>query len=83
MAGFLTARRAAGHQKIPGTRAMAPLVGYLREAGVVAAAEPVVTPLGTLLGRYRSWLIQDRGLAATTVLRYGNTARRFLQEQAP
>jgi site-specific recombinase XerD len=83
MAGFLTARRAAGHRRIPGTRAMAPLVSYLREAGVVAAAEPVVTPLGALLGRYRSWLIQERGLAATTVLRYANTACRFLQEQAP
>jgi site-specific recombinase XerD len=82
MARFLTARRAADHRRIPGTRAMAPLVSYLREAGVVAAAEPVVTPLGALLVRYRSWLIQERGLAATTVLRYGNTARRFLQEQA-
>src|SRR3954451_22108488 len=82
ISGFLTARRAAGHRRIPGTRAMAPLVGYLREAGVVAAAEPVVTPLGALLRRYRSWLSQERGLAATTVLRYGNTARRFLQEQA-
>ena len=31
---------------------------------------------------YRSWLVEERGLAATTVLRYENTARRFLQEQA-
>jgi site-specific recombinase XerD len=82
MAAFRTARRAAGHRKIPGRRAMAPLLSYLREAGVVAAAEPVVTPLGALLRRYRSWLIQERGLAATTVRRYENTARRFLQEQA-
>lgn len=82
MGTFLTARRAAGHRRIPGTRAMAPLLSYLREAGVVAAAEPVVTPLGALLRRYRSWLIQERGLAASTVLRYGDTARRFLQEQA-
>jgi len=27
-------------------------------------------------------LVQERGLAATTVLRYENTARRFLREQA-
>jgi site-specific recombinase XerD len=82
MVAFLTARRAAGHRKIPGTRAMAPLLRYLRTAGVVPAAEPVMTPLGVLLGQYRSWLVAERGLAATTVLRYENTARRFLQEQA-
>jgi len=82
MAAFRTARRAAGHRRLPGPRGMVPLLSYLREAGVVAAAEPVVTPLGALLRRYRSWLVQERGLAATTVRRYGNTARRFLQEQA-
>ena len=27
-------------------------------------------------------MVEERGLAATTVLRYENTARRFLQEQA-
>ena len=75
---FLAARRASGRRRIPGPRAMAPLLTYLREAGVVAAAQPSVTPLGALLGQYRSWMIHERGLAATTVLRYENTARRFL-----
>jgi hypothetical protein len=28
------------------------------------------------------WLIQERGLAVATVLRYESTARRFLQQQA-
>ena len=82
MAGFLTARHAAGHRKVPGTRAMVPLLSYLREAGVAPAAEPSLTPLGALIGQYRSWLVQERGLASTTVLRYENTARRFLTEQA-
>src|ERR1700710_742218 len=49
---FLTARRAAGHRRIPGPRAMAPLLSYLRETGVVAAEQPPVTPLGALLGQY-------------------------------
>ena len=79
---FLAARRASGRRRIPGPRAMVPLLTYLRDAGVVAAEQPSVTPLGALLGRYRSWMIRERGLAATTVLRYENTARRFLQEQA-
>jgi len=82
MAAFLADRRVAGHRRVPGTRAMVPLLAYLREAGVVPAAKPSLTPLGELLGQYRSWMVQERGLAAMTVLRYENTARRFLQEQA-
>jgi hypothetical protein len=81
MAAFLFARREAGQRRVPGIRAMAPLLSYLREADVAAATEPSLTPLGSLLGRYRSWLLGERGLAATTVRRYENTARRFLQEQ--
>lgn len=61
---------------------MVPLLSYLRETGVVAAEQPPVTPLGALLGQYRCWMVGERGLAAMTVLRYENTARRFLQEQA-
>lgn len=82
IAAFLSARRAAGHLRIPGPRAMVPLLTYLREAGVVAEAQPLLTPLGELLAQYRTWLVQERGLAPTTVLRYENTARRFLAEQA-
>jgi len=79
---FLAARRASGRRRIPGPRGMTPLLSYLREAGVVVAEQPSVTPLGALLGQYRFWMIHERGLAATTVLRYENTARRFLQEHA-
>lgn len=83
VAAFLTARQAAGYRRVPGMRGMAPLLNYLREAGVVQVAQAApLTPLDELLGRYRSWMVQERGLAATTVLRYENTARRFLQEQA-
>jgi site-specific recombinase XerD len=82
MAAFLTARREAGQRRVPGIRAMAPLLSYLREVDVAPAAKPSLTPLGSLLGQYRSWLVGERGLAATTVRRYENTARRFLQDQA-
>jgi site-specific recombinase XerD len=61
---------------------MAPLLTYLREAGVVPAAAMSLTPLGELLGQYRVWMVQERNLALTTALRYENTARRFLLEQA-
>ena len=82
MTAFLTARQVSGYRRVRGTRAMVPLLSFLREAGVVSAAKPLLTPLGGLLGQYRSWLVQERGLAVTTVLRYETTARRFLQEQA-
>jgi site-specific recombinase XerD len=82
MAAFLAARGGAGQRKTLRTRGMAPLLSYLREVGVVSAATPVVTPLGAMLEKYRSSLVGERGLAATTVWRYGNTARRFLREQA-
>lgn len=82
MAAFLSARRTTGRRKIAGVRAMVPLLSYLREVGVTPLAKEPATPLAVLLGQYRSWMLQERGLAATTVLRYGNTARRFLQQRA-
>jgi site-specific recombinase XerD len=82
MAAFVAAWQAAGHRRALGPRAMMPLLSYLREAGVTPAAKPPPTPLEGLLGEYRIWLAQDRGLAPATVLRYENTARRFLHQQA-
>lgn len=82
MAAFLAARHHVGQRRVPGPRAMVPLLSYLRDVGVIAVKEPSATPLEMLLGRYRSWMVQDRGLAPATVLRYENTARRCLHEQA-
>jgi site-specific recombinase XerD len=61
---------------------MMPLLSYLREVGLTPAKPPVVTPLGVLLGEYRRWMVQERSLAHSTMIRYENTARRFLSEQA-
>lgn len=82
IAAFSAARCAAGFRRVPGPRGLAPLLSYLREAGIVAAAPPCSTPLGGVLAQYRAWLVGERGLAPSTVLRYVNTARRFLAEQA-
>ncbi len=82
VAAFIAARRAAGYRRVPGPRAMAPLLSYLREVNILAEAPPLVTPLEVLLAQYRTWLVGERGLAPSTVLRYENTARRFLTEQA-
>lgn len=82
IAAFIAARRVAGYRRAPGPRAMAPLLSYLREVGIAAEAPPLTTPLDVLLAQYRTWLVGERGLAPSTVLRYVNTARRFLTEQA-
>lgn len=82
IAAFIAARRTAGYRRVPGHRAMTPLLSYLREAGIVAEPGPAATPLDGLLAQYRNWLISERGLSPSTVLRYENTARRFLTEQA-
>jgi len=61
---------------------MVPLLSYLREMGLAPAELPSITPLDVLLGQYLCWMVQERNLAAATVHRYENTARRFLSEQA-
>jgi hypothetical protein len=83
LAEFLAARRRAGDRKVPGLRGMRPLLAYLREIGAVAVPVPGSTPLEVLLGQYRTWLVEERGLAEATVQRYEKTARRFLQHAAP
>lgn len=80
---FLDHRRAAGQRQVPTLASLTPLFDYLRESSVLvaeAAAEP--TPRDKLLAGYRHHLIHDRGLSATTVWRYGNFAKRFLDERS-
>jgi site-specific recombinase XerD len=81
MAAFLADREVAGVPRVLGPRAMQPLLAYLREVGAAPAVSPSVAPLDVLLEQYRSWMVHERGLAQSTVLRYDNTARRFFQEQ--
>ena len=83
IASFRASRRLAGYRCVPGARAMVPLLSYLRELDLAPPLRPPSsTVMGALLGQYRSWMVSERNLAAGTVLRYQNTARRFLQEQA-
>lgn len=82
MISFLAARCTNGRRREVGPRAMMPLLTFLREAGLTPVRQPSQTPLARLLGEYRIWMLQERGLAPTTMLRYENTARRFLQQQA-
>jgi len=59
-----------------------PLLEHLRAEGVVPS-EPsaAATPVDTLLGGYRDWMLNDRVLAAATVRSNETLARRFLTER--
>ena len=79
---FLQARRAAGYRQWLSMRGMAPLLDHLREVGIA----PVCSPAGAdgavevLLVAYRAYLIEERGLAASTVRNYVDVARQFVSE---
>jgi site-specific recombinase XerD len=74
---FLAGRQADGRGQVRTTRSMASLLDHLRELGVATPEKPV--PLDPLVAEYRAWMVDDRGLAPSTVLRYENLAVRFLE----
>jgi len=76
--GEFSAVCAAGIERPVGYRTLGALVGYLRDLGVVPEAGVGATPVDELVDRYRSWMVEDRALAARTIGRYEETARRFL-----
>ncbi len=78
LGAFRQHRIAAGARKIPSVKSFEPMLGFLREQGVVVEASMNDSPLQRLLADYRGWLIDERGLAQMTVIRYENLARRFL-----
>jgi len=76
---FLAARRAEGYVLWLSPKALAPLLGYLRRLGVVPVPAPArVPPAEALLGRYRRYLVTERGLAGTTARGYVDMVRPFL-----
>jgi hypothetical protein len=76
---FLAARRAEGYVLWLSPKALAPLLGYLRRLGVVPVpALAPVPPAEALLGRYRRYLVTERGVAETTARGYVDMVRPFL-----
>ena len=77
---FLVARRAAGYVLWRSPKGVAPLLTYLRGLGVVPVPEPAMatTPAERLLERYRTYLAEERGLAAATVASNMLVGRLFL-----
>lgn len=79
---FLRFRRDAGYTCWLSPRGLVPLLTYLRSVGV--APEPVrIPPQGEveiLLEDYRAYLVDERGLVASTVAYYLKTAGLFLRD---
>ncbi|MGH3637316.1 MAG: site-specific integrase, partial [Mycobacterium sp.] len=76
---FLAYRSADSFRQMPHRPGLRLLLELLVDEHVVKTQDPApLTGLGELLRDYRQWLIEERGLAETTVLRYQNCARRFL-----
>lgn len=79
---FAEALRARSAHRVPRLRGDDPLRCYLVDAGVVRMLPaPPPCEVEVLIDGFRRWMIDERGLAAGTVLRYENTARRFLNER--
>ena len=81
---YFAQRRTVGYVNERTSRALRPLLGYLRALGVVpvpAAAVPA-TEVERLLQRYRVYLTDERGLAAATVELNVRLVRPFLLQRA-
>ena len=79
---FVRERRAS-HLQLASTRALEPVLGYLRGLGVVPprGSQEAPTPAGALLDRYAEYLLQQRGLKPSTVRNYCNHVRAFLADR--
>ena len=78
---FLDARRAAGHTFLLSTKAMRPILGYLRGLEVVPPPPPPTPggPVDVALERYRRYLTIERGLGSATAHGYVDAVRPFLR----
>jgi len=79
---YLRVRRVAGYRNHTTTRALAPLVAYLRVLRVVPgpADAPPATPMEALIAEFGDYLANERGLAPGSVYHHRRFARVFLTE---
>ena len=79
MERYLAQRRAAGYREYRSTKALRPLLEYLAPLGVLPRWEDDPPSLvEELLGRYRDYLVGERGLTAATARGYVDFVRPFV-----
>ena len=68
---YLAQRRAAGYREYRSVKALRPLLTYLAPLEVLPVPPEVSpTPVEELLGRYRAWLRDERGVTRRTARGY-------------
>jgi integrase/recombinase XerD len=78
---FLIVRRAAGYTQWTSAKGMTQLLAHLRRIGAAPMPVPVpTTPVDNVLVAYRNYLLEERGLALTSVDDFVRVARLFLDE---
>jgi len=78
---FLVARRAIGYTQWISAEAMAPLLTYLRSLDVAAASTVILTtPRVRVLDAYQHYLLEERGLAPSSLDNFVRVARAFVGE---
>lgn len=81
---FIADRQKAGFRQIQHHGVFLVLLRFLRTMDVIPAGAVVSpTAVEALVENYRRWLVAERDLAPTTVLRYDVLARRFLSGDQP
>jgi integrase/recombinase XerD len=77
---FIAARRARVDRLFRSRQALVPVIGYLRELGVVPAPAAVAprTPVEEWVERYRRYLLVERALTTETARVYVEAIRPFL-----
>ncbi|WP_445183483.1 tyrosine-type recombinase/integrase [Pseudonocardia sp. Cha107L01] len=76
---YLAQRRAAGYVEYRSVKALQPLLGYLAPKGVLPIPREVPPgPVEELLGRYRAWLLVERGVTPGTARGYVDCVRPFV-----
>lgn len=77
---FLAARKAAGYRAFRTSKALAPLLGYLRVLELLPPVRPAgpPTPVEALLERFGGYLLVERGLRAEVVRGYRDLVRPFV-----
>ncbi|MCA1679561.1 MAG: tyrosine-type recombinase/integrase [Actinobacteria bacterium] len=80
---FSAERRGSGCRRLASPRALGPLLDYLCGLGVLPPAVPAApsTPGEALIERYSAYLLDRRGLAASSVRNYVGVARLFLADR--
>jgi integrase/recombinase XerD len=75
-------RRRQGYGKSLSRLSLRKLLGYLDGLGVLPTDDAVPSPVEQLLDTFRRYLLEERGIAASSAKQYEPTARLFLSERS-